>query len=107
MFNYDLPLESSLDSLINTVTADMQNSASRYQFASIPRRATGQNLLLLGLVNRGQGRGTARQSYLRPRAPSAGDMIRALAEDCYNFSNPICINRDSRFVIYLGISSVF
>lgn len=28
----------------------------------------------------------------------------SLAQDRYNFSSPLCINRDNRFVIYLGIS---
>ena len=83
----------------------MQNSASQYQFTSNPRRATTQKLLLLGLVNRGQGRGPTRQSYLKPFPMTTRLMIRDLAQDCYNFSSPLCINREnSRFVIYLGIS---
>ena len=31
----------------------------------------------------------------------------SLAQDCYHFSGPICINRDNRFVIYPGISLFF
>jgi hypothetical protein len=85
----------------------MRNSTSQYQFASTHRRATSQSLLLLGLVNRGQGRGAARQSYLRPSPLEAQTTILNLAEDRYSFSNPLCINRDSRFVIYLGIVSIF
>ena len=106
MFNYELSLETSIASLIETVATDMQNSASQYQFAPIPRRANNQNLLLLGLVNRGQGRGTSRQSYLKPWPRSSGPeiTIMTLAQDRYNFSSPLCITRENRFVIYLGMS---
>jgi hypothetical protein len=109
LFNYEVPLETDLVTLISTVTSDMQSSASQYQFATIPRRATSQNLLLLGLVNRGQGRGPSRQSYLKPWPLSTGTptTIRNLAQDRYNFSNPLCIHRENRFVIYLGIVSIF
>jgi hypothetical protein len=108
LFNYEFSLETRLVSLINTVTADMQNSASHYQFATIPRRATSRNLLLLGLVNRGQGRGTARQSYLKPWALNIeATTIMALAQDRYNFSSPLCIGNDNRFVIYFGIYLIF
>jgi hypothetical protein len=104
LFNHELPLDSSLISLIDTVTLDMQSSASRYQFSPIPRRATSRHLLLLGLVNRGQGRGPARQSYLRPWPSDNETTIRSLAQDRYNFSNPLCIDRRAnRFIIYLGI----
>jgi hypothetical protein len=102
VFNYELPLETTLVSLIDRVTAEMQNSTSQYQFASIPRRATNRNLLLLGLVNRGQGHGPARQSYLRPWPLDTGTALMNLAQDRYNFSNPLCISRENRFVIYLG-----
>ena len=103
LFNYDLPLNTALVSLIDTVTADMQNSASQYQFASIPRQATNQDLLLLGLVNRGQGRGPTRQSHLKPWARIAEMTIMTLAQDHYNFSSPLCISTSNhRFVIYLG-----
>jgi hypothetical protein len=104
VFNYELSLETNLVSLIDTVTADMRNSSSQYQFASIPRRATDQNLLPLCLVNRGQGRGPARQSYLRPSPQNTGTTIMTLAQDRYNFSSPLCINKDNRFVINFGIS---
>jgi hypothetical protein len=82
----------------------MRSSASRYQFSPIPRRANSRHLLLLGLVNRGQGRGPARQSYLHPWPADNETTIRSLAQDRYNFSNPLCIDRRAnRFIIYLGI----
>jgi hypothetical protein len=41
---------------------------------------------------------------LKPWSLTTGITITDLAQDRYNFSSPLCINRENRFVIYLSIT---
>lgn len=99
LHQYELPLSSTILSLITTVAADMVNSPAGYSFTTTPRR-TAQPLSLLALMNRGNARRDGRIRLL-PHPVTQDLTIQDLATDRFRFSHEKCID-NNKFVIHLG-----
>jgi hypothetical protein len=102
LYQYELPLSSTVTALINRVTLAMQNSPSRYQFATAPRRAPSEHLTLLALLNRGVARRSDTQIRLTPTALEDNATLHFLATDRHRFAHEKCIDKSNQFIIHLG-----
>lgn len=102
LYQYELPLSSTVTALIDRVTLGMQNSHSHYQFATTPRRAPSGHLTLLALMNRGVARRSDTQIRLTPIALEDEATLHFLATDRHRFAHEKCIDRGNQFVIHFG-----
>jgi hypothetical protein len=102
LYQYELPLSTTVTALIGRVTFAMQNSRSQYRFATAPRRAPSQHLTLLALMNRGVARRSDTQIRLTPVALEDDATLRFLATDRHRFAHEKCIDRGNQFVIHFG-----
>lgn len=105
LYNYELPLSTSISSLINTVASHMQSSPFNYQFRSSSSTFLLSHetlpLQLLEIVNRGVPRATDGQIRLRRTAHrllTLGD----LATNRMHFAVPDIAIEGNQFVVHFG-----
>ena len=102
LYQYELPLSSTVTALIDRVTLAMQNSRSQYRFATTPRRAPSKHLTLLALLNRGVARRSDTQIRLTPIALEDDATLHFLATDRHCFAHEKCIDKNNQFIIHFG-----
>ena len=102
LYQYELPLSSTVTALIDRVTLAMQNSHSQYRFATTPRRAPSEHLTLLALLNRGVARRSDTQIRLTPVALEDDATLHFLASDRHRFAHEKCVDKSNRFIIHFG-----
>jgi hypothetical protein len=101
LYNFELPLSSTVILLLNTVTSAMENSSLQYQFAATPHITRTLPLCLLTLVNKGRPWQDG-QIQLLPYPAENTLTINDLAADGHCFAGEKCIDQGNWLIIHTG-----
>jgi hypothetical protein len=105
--SFELPISTTITSLIRRMVTDMQDSPFHYQFASNDSHARFLShevlpLQLLSIVNRGVPRPNDHQIRLRRTGHGESQTIGNLAYNRMNYAIPALAIEGNHFVIHVG-----
>lgn len=105
--SFELPISTTITSLIQRIVTDMQDSSFHYQFTSNDSHGRFLShealpLQLLSIVNRGVPRPNDHQIRLRRAGHGESQTIESLVYNRLNYAIPTLVIEGNHFVIHVG-----